>query len=67
VIEARKARSAFDNPFDAGAATGALGGSGGMRTVWPAARRVLALARPPSTRTCPVRNSFSSLLCGKSA
>src|SRR6478735_423705 len=33
-------------------------GSGGMRTDWPAASRVAASARWPSTRTWPVRQSF---------
>ena len=46
---------------------GGTSGSGGTRTLWPVASRVLALARPPSTRTWPVRNSFSSRLWGSAA
>ena len=50
-----------------GGGGGATSGSGGTRTVWPSASRVLALALPPSTLTCPVRSSFSSRLWGRPA
>jgi hypothetical protein len=65
-MDARKSRSAFDN-LCLGAGAGATSGSGGTRMVWPSASRVLALALAPSTLTCPVRNSFSSLLWGRLA
>ena len=44
-MEARKARSALDSAFGAGEGAGAVAGSGGTRTLCPAASRVLALAR----------------------
>src|SRR5260370_605507 len=45
---------------EATGAVSAVASSGGTRTVWPAASRTAAFARPPSTRVWPVRSSFST-------
>ena len=56
LIPSTRGRSAFGS------------GSGGTRIVWPGITRSDALARAPSTRTCPVRHIFSTapcVTCGK--